>query len=286
MAQRANIAGAGLDFDPEIQHHAAMTTLKNIVADCLACLRFYTRLPVRIPAIVQCDHEFTCFTRSLWAAPLAGASIGALGGVVLAFCALARLPDSVSAGLALTAIVLLTGALHEDGLADTADGLGGGASRERKLEIMRDSRLGAYGAIAVGLSLLLRFAAISALLERGVWCAVTGTIAAGAFSRAIGLLPLVLLKSARSDGVSASVGQLPRSLFLCAMVLGVAFGLTPLLAGNSLWPTLAAMPLAGLSSLAITKCAGRQIDGHTGDILGAAQQVAEILAFCALSAKI
>ena len=123
--------------------------------DVADALRFFTRLSVSAPALAAPLD----IPRIAWAAPVAGAVVGLVGALVLALTALLGLPPLLRAGLATAALVAATGALHEDGLADVADGFGGGATRARKLEIMRDSRIGAYGAIALALSLILRVGA-------------------------------------------------------------------------------------------------------------------------------
>ena len=125
--------------------------------------------------------------RIAWAAPVAGAVVGLIGALVLALTALLGLPLLLRAGLATAALVAATGALHEDGLADVADGFGGGATRERKLEIMRDSRIGAYGAIALALALILRVGALTAALDGGFWRAGLSLILVAALSRAGGV---------------------------------------------------------------------------------------------------
>ena len=133
--------------------------------DIADALRFFTRLRVGEPepsAPLDID-------RIAWAAPVAGVVVGLIGALVLALTTLLGLPPLLRAGLATAALVVATGALHEDGLADVADGFGGGATRARKLEIMRDSRIGAYGAIAIALALILRVGALAAALDGGFW---------------------------------------------------------------------------------------------------------------------
>ena len=121
-------------------------------------LRFFTRVPVGDPgASAPLD-----INRFAWAAPVAGAVVGLIGALALALTGLLGLPPLMRAGLATAALVAATGALHEDGLADVADGFGGGATRAMKLDIMRDSRIGAYGAIALTLALILRVGALTA----------------------------------------------------------------------------------------------------------------------------
>src|SRR5580693_4709978 len=133
--------------------------------DVADALRFFTRLRLGEPG----PSAALDFGRIAWAAPVAGAAVGLAGAVVLALTTLLGLPLLLRAGLATAALVAATGALHEDGLADVADGFGGGATRARKLEIMRDSQVGAYGAIALALALILRIGALAAALDGGFW---------------------------------------------------------------------------------------------------------------------
>ena len=164
--------------------------LARAARDIADALRFFTRLNLGAPApAAPLD-----IARIAWAAPVAGAVVGLIGALVLALTALLGLPLPLRAGLATAALVAATGALHEDGLADVADGFGGGATRERKLEIMRDSRIGAYGALALALALILRVGALAAALDGGFWRGSLSLILVAALSRA-----------ARADAARASV---------------------------------------------------------------------------------
>ena len=118
--------------------------------DVRDALRFFTRAPLGASAA----PERLDMNRFAWAAPIAGALVGVAGSFVLALTALLSLPPLICAGLATAALIAAAGALHEDGLADTADGFGGGRDRAAKLEIMRDSRIGTYGVIALVLALI------------------------------------------------------------------------------------------------------------------------------------
>ncbi|RYB02862.1 adenosylcobinamide-GDP ribazoletransferase [Lichenibacterium ramalinae] len=245
-------------------------------AELLTALRFYTRLPVP-PLTVEAAHPPEPFARCLAWAPLAGAVVGACGAAVLAGAAALGLPPSVGALLALGATLLVGGALHEDGLADMADGFGGGRTRERKLAIMRDSRIGTYGALALGLSLLLRAACLAALGERGgAGLAGAALVAAGAASRGFGLLPLARLPPARADGLGHGAGAMPGAVFRTAAWLGGAIGLAlPILAGAGAARAALALGLAGLAAAGTTRLAARQVGGFTGDVAGACQQLCE-----------
>jgi adenosylcobinamide-GDP ribazoletransferase len=189
----------------------------------------------------------------------------------------------LAATLAVTFAALVTGALHEDGLADLADGFGGGTTRERRLEIMRDSRIGSYGGIALVLSLSLRIGALATLLDRtGAVSAAVALVLAASLSRVAALAPMVLLAPARPGGASASVGRpskgtvgIAAGIGLVLALLALPFGLP--LAGLVLMPVLALTASLTLSGIAHAK-----IGGQTGDVIGACQQVAEIAALLGL----
>src|SRR6266849_5449991 len=135
--------------------------LRRLVSDLAISLAFCTRLPVWHPA----PFGGPDIARASWAMPLAGVLVGAIGALAYGLAHALGLPVLAAAALALAATLAATGCLHEDGLADTTDGLGGGATRERKLEIMRDSRIGTYGACALVLSLMLRWSALASIAD-------------------------------------------------------------------------------------------------------------------------
>src|SRR5215469_1055652 len=125
--------------------------------ELVAALTFLTRLPL---GRARADAPPPSLADTVWAFPVAGVVIGAIGGIAYAIARGLALPALAAALIAVATTALVTGALHEDGLADTADGFGGGATREAKLDIMRDSRVGSYGACALTLSLMLRWSAL------------------------------------------------------------------------------------------------------------------------------
>ncbi len=237
--------------------------LRGLADDVLLCLGFFTRLPLPARSITR------SFAGTLWAAPVAGIVIGVIVGIVFASTLGLGVPAGVAAGLALATGVLTTGALHEDGLADTSDGFGGGRNREAKLAIMRDSRIGTYGVIALGLSLLIRWAALVAIAPLPALDLILVVIAAHAASRA--LLPgfLVLVPPARTDGLAAGVGSVAHHTAFVALAIGaVVLLVSP--ASFILGAALLAVIFVRLSRLC-----NAQIGGHTGDALGALQQLAE-----------
>jgi adenosylcobinamide-GDP ribazoletransferase len=246
--------------------------------DIADALRFFTRLGVGAPV----PGAALDLGRIAWAAPVAGATVGLIAALILVLTALFGLPPLLRAGLATAALVASTGALHEDGLADVADGFGGGATRAVKLEIMRDSRIGAYGAIAVALTLILRVGSLAAALDGGLWRASLSLIMVAALSRAAALTPLAFLPPARADGAGAAAGPLDSNALAAAwgmgLVIAVALGLVALGFIHVVVATL----MSGAAALAMVALARRAIGGQTGDVAGAAQQLGEIAAWCGL----
>jgi adenosylcobinamide-GDP ribazoletransferase len=206
-------------------------------------------------------------TDCLWAYPVVGLVVGGLGALILWAGMVTGLSQPLSAAWAIAATVALTGGLHEDGLADTADGFGGGRTVERKLDIMRDSRIGSFGALALCFSLALRILPLASS-PHPYWA----LIGASMLGRGAMLIPLLVLKPARTDGLAASLGKagLPA---LVGLAIAVALSLlTP------------AECLAALAAgLVVSLLSYRQIGGYTGDVLGAVEQVAECAALSALS---
>ena len=176
----------------------------------------------------------------------------------------------LAALLAVAAQVLLTGGLHEDGLADIADGFGGGRTRADKLRILRDSRIGSFGAMALMLALLARIGALAALASPALVAAAL--IAAGAASRAALPVIMVSIAPARDEGLAVAAGR-PHPLRAAA---GAAIAILAALAVLPPAMATAGLVAAAGAALATGLLARRQIGGHTGDVLGAAQQLAEI----------
>lgn len=252
---------------------------RPLLTDVAIFLRFYARLPLGDGVHAPLD-----FARMAPALPIAGAVIGTMGAAGLLVARLCHLPPLVCALMAVAVLSLVTGALHEDGLADVADGFGGGATRESKLAIMRDSRIGAYGVLALCLSVVLRIAALASLLERSVALAAVALIFAGAVSRVAGLAPMMRLPPARADGLGATVAAPGREVWIRACVVAAAFGLGPCFAGAGAGQVAVAILAAFVVAAFIANLAKKQIGGYTGDVLGAAQQLAEIAILATLSA--
>ncbi len=248
------------------------------LAATATCIRFYSRLPLPRLSGEGDAHALPDFRLIPRALPLAALAIALPGALVLLIAGLAGLGTLLAATFAVTALVLTTGALHEDGLADSADGLFGGQTPERRLEIMKDSRVGSYGALGLGLSLLLRVTALAAILDAaGAWAGAAIVLAAAPWSRSEGLRLLATLPPARPDGAAAAVGQPEANTVLIAFTLSAAlsFGLV-LAAALPVAGLVTGWALASLSTWGLARLARRLLGGQTGDIIGAAQQIAEI----------
>jgi adenosylcobinamide-GDP ribazoletransferase len=237
-------------------------------------LAFLTRLPLALSA----PDTGADVARASWTFPVIGAFEGAFGALVYWFAHSLGQPALVGASLAVAATLLITGALHEDGLADTADGFGGGTTRERKLDIMRDSFIGTYGAAALILSLLLRIGAIASLADPAL--AALALIAAHAGARAT--LPIFMRRvpRARQDGLSAEAGVPPPQ----SAAIAIAIGLGVLLICLGFGATFITLILVALALGLMARLTVNQIGGQTGDVLGAVEQASEILILLAASA--
>ncbi len=238
-------------------------------AELLACLVFYTRLPLNAG-----DDAGRSFAEAQWAAPLAGLAVALCGALAFWLAAVLALPRLLGGLIAVGATMLATGALHEDGLSDTFDGFGGGRTREQKLEIMRDSRVGSYGAAALVFSVLLRAGALAAIAAPAL--VAIALIAAHMSARALMPVFMRLLAPARRDGLSAGVGAIPQRTAAAALVLGAA-ALLPL----GLAAAVSAALVLLVWTFVLRRLAERQIGGQTGDVLGTLEQGAEILVLLA-----
>jgi len=235
------------------------------IDDLQICLGFLTRIPVpggpavNNPSLAEASRFF----------PVIGILLAAISVFVLVGAQTLGLPHAAAILLALLSITLISGGLHEDGLADTADGLGGGYDKERSLEIMSDSRIGSFGVLALIFCVGLKWVSLGSLPEHGAALTLFGAIVA---SR--GLLPIFMryVPPAKEDGLSAGAGQ-PSfdrvavsagiSLLVVYFVFGFWLGLVAI---------IATIVVTGLFAWWVT----RKIGGQTGDILGAVQQISEV----------
>jgi adenosylcobinamide-GDP ribazoletransferase len=258
------MGNTGMGPVPRINH------FKNgLRATAIAGL-FLTRLPFRPSGEVKAGD----LADVGWAYPIIGLLIGVISGGSLMLAAEFDLHPLACAFIGLSAAVLITGGLHEDGLADVADGFGGGHDRDSKLRIMRDSRIGAYGVLALIFSVGIRASILAGLPGPGL--AAVALVGAAILSRSVLPVLMVFLNLARTDGLAATAGRArPEIMFL---TLGVGLLLTwPFVELSVLiWGLLAAL----ITSAIVGVIAHRQIGGYTGDVLGSNQQLAEISVLC------
>ena len=253
-----------------------MSLLRAELAYFFAALRFFTRLPV--PRWVghsqqQLNHAARYF-------PLVGVLVGATGAGVTEAAALA-LPVSLAILCGMAATLLTTGAFHEDGFADAVDGFGGGWERARILEIMKDSRIGSYGAIAIGMMLLAKYTALAEIDAAADPPVLAFALIAGhTVSRFASTTLIFALDYAREDETSKSK-PLARRLSSGELLVAAVFGLAPCVLLPD-WQILIALGLVALVTLLAGRYFKRHLGGYTGDCLGATQQLAELAFYLGL----
>jgi adenosylcobinamide-GDP ribazoletransferase len=243
-------------------------------ADLKICIQLLTRLPVYI-SDTQEGFSISGASRLF---PIVGAIVGIIAAAVLWVGSWFTFPSAILALLALLTMTLVTGALHEDGLADTFDGLGGGLTREQKLSIMRDSQIGSYGVMALLFSFGLRWAALTEITEQGFDVVLMSLIATAAASRAA--LPAVMhfIPVAREDGLSVGAGKPSFDRAITALLIGVGFLLFLL----GFRTCIVAIGLSALVAGMFVYFVAMRLGGQTGDVLGATQQITETTIFLAI----
>ncbi|WP_036594881.1 adenosylcobinamide-GDP ribazoletransferase [Ottowia thiooxydans] len=257
----------------------------------LLALQFFTRIPVtgKLGAWVGYSPEMLSASSAYF--PAVGWVIGGVAavvmGVALAWLPMGALGALAAAFIATIGTVWLTGAFHEDGLADTADGLGGNVSRERALQIMKDSRIGSYGTVALILALGLKVVLLGSIAQSGAWTVMTALLAAHVLSR---LAPLVVMRTlpyvsdaehSKSKPIAEAVTGLGfRTGCLWSipalLLIWQAHGFGHLIVALILWTAALAFMLRWLR---------RRLQGFTGDTLGAVQQVCELALYLGLAVQ-
>jgi adenosylcobinamide-GDP ribazoletransferase len=237
----------------------------------LAALQFLTRVPIRLKKEPSLNATVAWF-------PLAGAIIGAaVGGVAAGLWHV--VPPLVAGAVGIAVGLLITGAFHEDGLGDIADAFGGGWTVERRLEILKDSRQGTYGVAAICTSIVIRVVAMGSL--PGPWAMFTAAVAAHTMGRVAAVGMAGTMKLATHSGLGADYGRSTTRLrAIVSVICGTA--LTAVVVG---WWALPLAVAALVAVVATGTLAKRKIGGISGDVLGATEQVAEILCLVALTAQ-
>jgi len=250
-------------------------SLGILLNDLLIALSLLTRLPL---PLADWSNDQRPAARAAWAYPLAGVVVGGLAALVGVVAGSLGLGASIVAVLMLAVLSVVTGAMHEDGLADCADGFWGGWETARRLEIMKDSAIGTYGVLSLVVVFALKWGSVAALMDSAdvlPWVILVPTI----LSRAAMVAVMELLPHARKDGLSATTGKPGVASMMVALGIGVCAALFA--PAGFVWLVL----VAGLAAGAVSAIAMRKIGGQTGDVLGACQSVTEaalLVALCAL----
>ncbi|HEY1541418.1 MAG TPA: adenosylcobinamide-GDP ribazoletransferase [Xanthobacteraceae bacterium] len=249
--------------------------LGGLTSDLAVALAFYTRLPIR----PQKPVDDAALARASWCLPIVGALIGVIAGFAYWISVRLNMPQLVAATIAVAASMMLTGCLHENGLAGTADRLGGGMTPERALDIMREHRIGTFGACALIVSFALRVGAITDLPKAGLvaWALI------GAHAMARAGLPLFmrLVPPAGPDGLAAQAGAPPPDRAWAALVIGAIMLWTAL----GFTAALFAIVFMLLGNAVVALISHRKIGGQTGDVRGAAEQVGECIVLMTTAAR-
>lgn len=255
---------------------------RNIISDTMVALGFLTRLRLG-------DQE----TRRPLASAVrgfapAGFLIGLLTGTVYLLAVSCGVPVYLGVVVAMAFNIYITGALHEDGLADTVDGFGGAWQRKDKLRIMRDSQIGSYGVLSLIIAVLLRAGAYFSIIgaDGGVLHTVLIFAAIGGVSRSFFGMMMVQMDLARDDGLAATSGKPSPEAARALLIFGLAGTLILLWIATGLFAGLLVIAAAGLAYYLVKRLSERHIGGYTGDVAGALQQISEILCLIVLTAAV
>lgn len=255
--------------------------ISDFTDDVVRSIGFLSRIPM--PGRFFIDHDGS-LSRAVRAFPVAGMLITLPPAALFALLLAGKAAPLLAAFIALALQTLMTGALHEDGLSDTADGIGGGRDRESALRIMKDSRIGSYGAVALILSFAIRGAALGAIADAASpTSAGLALVGLAALSRAAMVWHWSLLPPARTDGVAASAGLPESGAVMLALATGGTAALILMLPAASVLSAFMVIAVSAAAAWGFTRTISAKIGGHTGDTIGAAQQLTEIMSLSALA---
>lgn len=240
-------------------------SVREIISSFFLALSFLTRIPVSSLVV----RHFP-LSRAAWAFPVVGGLVGLCGGMAYASLFYLGTPHVVAAWVAIFFQILVTGGLHEDGVADAADGLAANRGISEKLAIMKDSRIGSYGVMALVISLCLRAETIAAFASYKY--AVWALISSGAISRAMIVLFMRSTQLAKKEGVAVSAGRPSANQTIIALALGFFW----LLFCQSFILAVSVVAVVGVCFFLLRSVSYRQFNGYTGDALGAMQILVEI----------
>ena len=242
----------------------------SLLQSILMGLAFYSRLPAG--GIVRTPPALSHMTPVLG---LVSLIIGLLPVVVILLARLAGLPSLIAAILGVGTLAMITGAMAEDGLGDSFDGLWGGPDRNKRLEIMRDSRQGTYGVIAIWMLLTLRISALSSLVATSPLAMAAIWLAAQILSRQGAVWLLVALPAARADGAAHAAGPLSRSIFWQGMGIGSGLAVFMCFMFVPVWSLAVVALVGGLVAVVWTRTCRKRIGGYSGDLIGGLQGLIE-----------
>jgi adenosylcobinamide-GDP ribazoletransferase len=255
----------------------------EISRDTARALGFLTRLS--IPAHYF-DGGAQPVSQASRAFPLAGLIAALPAALFLLIAPWLTVPPLLAAVIAVAISIGVCGALHEDGLADTADGFFGGRDAQSRLDIMKDSRNGTYGTLALVLSVALRVAALGAIVSESCLSAAFAILAASAAARVALVWHWFELPSARPGGTADQAGKPDREQLNFALATGIPLALFPAFLAAGVDAIVLMASLIALSAIFFVRLCRDKIGGHTGDTLGAAAQIAEISALIALASTL
>lgn len=243
----------------------------RLADDLIMGLRFFSRLPTG-----DSPFEKPNLNRIAVGLSFTSVAIGFVPAMLMMLAAWLGVPSYFAATLGVAAMLVATGAMADDALADSADGLIGGATIERRLEIMKDSRHGTYGVAAIGLYLLLRVTAIGAVAAYNPLAAGAIWLASTVIGRSASLWVSVALPNAREGGASASVGRVSRKAFFAGMGFAVLLGFVLAAPFTSVVAVILSLAAAaGVAAAWVWTCR-KLIGGQTGDLIGALQALIEV----------
>ena len=241
----------------------------TVAGTFLTRLPFRAAYPVKVADLGSAVHMF----------PVIGLIVGSVGAAALWLATQISLNLIASGAIGLAVVIWITGALHEDGLADFFDGISAW-DRDRRLAIMRDSNIGVFGVLALIFSIVFKIAILAQLLTDGI--AFSAFIAAAAISR--GMIPLLMyfMKPARGDGLGSEVGRpsgeaVGMAVIISSLISGIIF---------DVWSAILILFSAAMAAMGLGLLAQRRLGGYTGDVLGAAQQFAELAVLVVIGAYV
>jgi adenosylcobinamide-GDP ribazoletransferase len=255
--------------------------ISDYLDDIARATGFLSRL--QMPARHFDGHDGS-LTRASGMFPAAGLIIGLCPGLLVLMLSMLNANAALTAIVALVCLIGVTGALHEDGLADSADAFGARGGREHMLEIMKDSRIGTYGVLVLIISFALRAVSLTIILSvLGGWSTFLMLLAVAAASRAAMVWHWNALPPARQNGVAASVGAPDDNARTVALVSGAILFIALVTLTSGLVPALLGLALLAAAASQWTSIVRAKLNGHTGDTIGATQQITETVCLTALA---